>query len=392
MAVPPIALDSSGGYNRDNYMKKLIVSFAVLSVIALPVFAGAASVRGGENYTLPKSEVIDGNLYVAGANLTLSGDVKGDVLAVGGTITLKGSVAEDVAFAGGTLMIDGAVAGDVRLAGGTLVVSSQVGGDLALAGGTVRVVDGATVTGDVLVAGGTVVIDGNVTGDIRLTGGDVVINGAVGGSIFNYAERLVLGATAVVTGNLTNYVATEAVLETGAVVKGTVSNDVVIAPRDFRSMIAAAGTMNFLMFLIAGLICYWLFKNRSKQFVAHALAHFWKELLRGLILIIALPILAIALLISMVGVPFGVILLLAYVIIALLARVFAGVMLGGWINKVIFKKPDQVFTWQTVIGGNVVLLLLTFVPVIGSAVSFMFTLVAFGAFWGYLYRHFWVSR
>jgi cytoskeletal protein CcmA (bactofilin family) len=373
-------------------MKKLFVFFAVLSIVALPVFAGAASVRVGENYTLAKGEVVDGNFYAAGANLTLSGDVKGDVSAVGSIITLKGNISEDVALAGGTIMIDGVVADDARLAGGTIVVSGAVGGDLALAGGTVKVIDGATVAGDMLVAGGTVIIDGDVKGDIRLTGGNVTINGAVGGSILNYAEHLILGATAVVTGNLTNYVATEAVLETGAVVKGTVSNDVVVTPRDFRSMIAAAGTMNFLMFLFAGLICYWLFKNRSKQFTAHALAHFWKELLRGLILLVAVLILAIALLISVVGFPFGIVLLLTYVIIAVLARVFAGIMLGGWINKVIFKKPDQVLTWQTVIGGNVVLLLLSFVPVIGGIISFMFTMVAFGAFWGYLYRHFWANR
>ncbi|MDO8664116.1 MAG: hypothetical protein Q7K44_00980, partial [Candidatus Liptonbacteria bacterium] len=62
-------------------MKKIFIALAVVSVAALPVFAGASSVRVGENYTLAKSEVIDGNFYAAGANLVFAGDVKGDISA-----------------------------------------------------------------------------------------------------------------------------------------------------------------------------------------------------------------------------------------------------------------------------------------------------------------------
>ncbi|MDO8601665.1 MAG: hypothetical protein Q7R62_00830, partial [bacterium] len=357
-----------------------------------PVFAGASSVRVGENYTLAKSEVIDGNFYAAGANLVFAGDVKGDISAVGGTITLKGAVAEDVAFAGGTLVIDGPVADDVRLAGGTLTISSVIGGDVAVAGGTVRIIAGAKIAGDLLVAGGNVVIDGEVTGDVRLTGGRVTLTGSVGGDVWNNTEQLTLNSTAVVGGNLTNRSANEAVLESGAIVNGQITNVPVAQARGLRGMIAAAGAMGFLIFLFAGLICFWLFKNRSKQLVAHALAHFGKELLRGLIILIAVPIAVIILLISIIGAPIGFIILLIYIVMLILAKIFAGIMLGGWINRVIFKKPDQIFNWQTVIGGNVVLWALRFIPVVGGAVSFVFMLVALGAFWGYIHRHFWVNR
>lgn len=373
-------------------MKKLFTGIAIFATLVMPVFANAATVHMGENYSLAEDQIIEGNFYAAGAELMLLGDVRGDISAAGANVTLKGKVTEDVALVGGAVILDGIITGDVKLAGGDVTVSGTIGGDLLVGGGTVRIMSGASIGGDLLAAGGTVVFDGEVKGNMRLTGGDVMIIGTVGGSVWNYAERLTLSATAVVEGDFTNYSGTEPILTPGATIKGQIKNESAPAVNGLRGLVAASGVMGFLMFLVFGLICFWLFKNRSKQFVSHALAHFGKELLRGLILLIALPIFCIVLLVTIIGAPIGIVGLLIYIVMMMLARVFAGIMLGGWINKVIFKKPDQAFTWQTVIGGNVVLLLLGMLPGIGGIISFMFMLVAFGAFWGYLYRHFWANR
>lgn len=375
-----------------NTMKKLIASLTVLSVVALPVLAGAAAVQVGQNYSQTKGEVVSGNLYAAAGNLVFAGDTKGDLVAAGGEVTLKGSVGKDLLLAGGTLTLDGVIGDDARVAGGDVTISGTIKGDLVVAGGNFHLLTGATVGGDLLVAGGTVTIDGAVAHDIRIAGGQATLNGAVGGNVMSRSEHLVLGATAVVAGDLTSTAAQEAVIDPAAVVKGKTINTLSLEQHDFRNLVQAAGVVGFVMFIVAGLVCFWLFKNRSRQLVAHALAHLGKEFLRGILLLILLPILFIALCITLVGAPIGIMGILFYVIIVMLAKVFAGIMLGGWINKVVFKKPDQVFTWQTVIGGNVVLFALRFVPVLGGLVQFIFTVVAFGAFWGYLYRHFWVNR
>lgn len=374
-------------------MKKLITILAVLSVIAMPVFAGAASLRAGENYNLAKSETVEGNLYAAGANVLFAGDVKGDLVSAGGTITLKGSVAKDVLFAGGTITIDGTVGDDVRIAGGTVIISGAVKGDVAVAGGNVHLLEGSSVGGDLILAGGSVVVDGAIAHDIRSVGGNLLVNGAVGGMIESKSERLDIGASAVVAGDVVNKGMRGAVIDPAAVVKGKVVNELVVSePRSFKHMVATLGVMGFLMLLIAGLLCYWLFRNRSSQLVAHALAHFGGEFLRGILLLILLPVIFVILCVTLLGLPIGIMGLLFYVVVLMLAKVFSGIMLGGWINRVVFKKPEQVFTLQTVIGGSVVMLLLQLVPVLGGALSFIFTVLAFGAFWGYLYRHFWVNR
>ncbi len=374
-------------------MKKIITAFAVVSVMLMPVFAGAASFRAGENYNLAKDEVIDGNFYAAGANLLFAGEVKGDLVSAGGNLTLKGSVAKDILLAGGTIVLDGAVGDDARIAGGTVTISGAVKGDVAIAGGNLHLLSGSSVGGDLIIAGGSVIVDGDVAHDVHVVGGNLTLNGAVGGMVESKAEHLQLGPTAVIAGDVVNNGTSEAVVDPLAVVKGKVVNNLITTePRSFRHFIAAAGVMGFFMLLLAGLVCYWLFKNRSSQLVSHALAHFGKEFLRGILLIILLPILFIILCVTVVGAPIGIMGILFYVVMLILAKVFSGIMLGGWINRVIFKKPEQVFTLQTVIGGNVVMLLLKMVPVLGGAFSFVFTVLAFGAFWGYLYRHFWMNR
>lgn len=374
-------------------MKKLLVFFAAGSLLVVPVFAGAATLKAGENYTLAKGETIEGNFYAAGSNLTFTGNVKGDVSAAGGTLTLKGDVSDDVLFAGGTIIIDGSVSGDVRVVGGNVIVSGNIGGDLAVVAGTTRVNSGVIIGGDVLLAGGSVIFEAEVMGDVRLAGDVANFDGVVHGNLISDTERLTLGSKAIIEGDVINHSIKEVVLVEGAVIKGKLLNEPALGRgQGVRGMVAAVGVVGFFAFLLAGFVCFWLFRNRSTQLVAHALAHFGKEFLRGIICLIAIPIFALLLCITLVGAPIGIIGLLVYVGVIILAKVFAGVMLGGWINKVVFKKPDQIFTWQTVIGGNVILLVLQFVPILGGAVSFIFTLVAFGAFWGYIHRHFWVKR
>jgi len=369
-------------------MKKLLVLFAAVFFAALPAFAGAATLHAGEHYILAGEDGTSGDLYNAGSDALIEGVVQGDATLAGGTIVITGSVTQDVLAAGGTIKLGGKVTDDARLLGGDITISGSVAGDIAVVGGTVRVFPSAVIGGDLFAFGGTLIIEGQVSGDVRVIGGDVTINGSVGGSVVSYADRLTLGASAVVEGDLTNKSEQQPVLEAGAIVKGEMINEPApVQPRTLRSILAAAGAMGFLMFLFAGLLCFWFAKNKSSQFVAHSLAHFGKELLRGLILLIALPIAAVLLLVSLIGAPLGIILLLLCVLMFMLAKVFAGIMLGGWINRVIFKKPDQVFTWQTIIGGNVILMLLRLVPVVGHIIGTIFMLVAFGAFWGYAHRH-----
>jgi hypothetical protein len=94
----------------------------------------------------------------ARGNVTVAGVVEGDLAAIGGSVTITGKVEGDVAAIGGpvTLAQGGEVSGDVAAIGGPASISGRVLGDLAAVGGSIEMDSTAVVEGDVATVGGAV--------------------------------------------------------------------------------------------------------------------------------------------------------------------------------------------------------------------------------------------
>lgn len=86
----------------------------------------------------------------------------------------KGEVVHDVSVFGGSLDVYGAVTGDISLMGGSVRVheGARVMGDVEAAGGTLIVENGARIDGDVEMLGGSV-----KQGETAIIGGEVKTNG-----------------------------------------------------------------------------------------------------------------------------------------------------------------------------------------------------------------------
>src|SRR5436190_21802901 len=115
-------------------LKGLVIIGAIL-LIALTATAALADerlggkLRFGETVSVPSSETVDHDLYVAAGSATIDGKVNGDLVVTGGTVTVGGTVDGDLLVAGGTVNVGGSTKGDVRVAGGQLTVSGSVGED-----------------------------------------------------------------------------------------------------------------------------------------------------------------------------------------------------------------------------------------------------------------------
>jgi hypothetical protein len=164
----------------------LLAAFVLLLVVATLAFAEdrllGGKLRTGDTITVPATETVDGDLYLAGGSVTVDGTVNGDLVAFGGQVTINGSVTGDLMTAGGTVSITGAVDGDVRTAGGQVTVSGPVGEDMLIAGGQTTLASGATVGGDLIATGGTVSVGGAVNGNIEANAGTYSRGGTVGGT------------------------------------------------------------------------------------------------------------------------------------------------------------------------------------------------------------------
>ena len=174
-------------------MKKTLLRAAVVAVAVLLLVAATSLVLGkgillngklrtGDTVTVPAGETWDGDLYLAGGQVSVDGTVKGDLTAVGGQVAVNGNVTGDVLAAGGNVTVTGNVDGDVRIAGGQVSLEGAVTEDVLAAGGRVTIEGDASIGGDLIATGGQLTVAGSVAGSIEGSAGAYSRTGSVGGS------------------------------------------------------------------------------------------------------------------------------------------------------------------------------------------------------------------
>ena len=69
-----------------------------------------------------------------------------------------------------------------------------------------------------------------------------------------------------------------------------------------------------------------------------------------------------------------------------LSSVFAGIILGTWLIKVLTKRQEYVIDWKAIVVGVIVIKLLALIPFVGWLPKFIFFLIGLGALVKWLYR------
>ncbi len=372
-------------------MRSALASFAVLLLLILPLPAAAATFGAGEVYSLPAGESLMDDLYAAGGTVSVSGAVRGDVLTAGGSVSVSGAVEHDLMAAGGNVSLLGSVGDDARVAGGQVVVAGQVNDDLFVAGGVVHLLPGSRIGGDLVIGGGQVVLEGEVVGNVRIAGGAVTVNGIVAGALeAEVDETISVGPAARIGGAFTYRgpedaaVAAEATLG-GAVTRlpsrarGAEKTDVSAVAGVF----AGIGLLSFLLKLLGtlgtALVAVWLMRPGTQKLVADTAAAFWPTMLRGFATAILLPIGALVLVLTVVFSPIGGMLLAAFGLLVIAAKILSGILFGSWLAMVFRKQKKPTVTLGSAAVGTVLLAVLGLVPIVGWAFALVFWLAAFGA-------------
>lgn len=114
---------------------------------------------------------VEDSVILAGSNVRVDGAVGNDARLAGGTVSLNSSVADNAYLAGGTVSVpdEGSVANDLFVAGGQLNLLGDVGGNVRAAGSDISI--GGTVGGNVYARADRVRIPSTavIRGDLRYT-------------------------------------------------------------------------------------------------------------------------------------------------------------------------------------------------------------------------------
>jgi len=365
-------------------MKKNL--FLVLLLFAVPfAIALAAELKVGEQTSTSATETFTDDLYTAGGTVSNAANVTGDLVAVGGSVNITGSVSEDVFAGGGSVNVLGAVGDDLRVGGGNILVNSKVAGDLIVGGGQVTI-GGEGVGGDAVIGAGTLQINAPVSGDLRIGGGEVLINAPIGGNVYFRGDKLTLGSAAAIAGDLNYKSPKEAEIQDGARVLGT-TNYEPIERRVGAGAVkgAAIGALllifitKFLMTLAAALVLGLLFKRYMLNVVSSVSEKPLVELGRGFATVVLMPVAAIILFITVLGIPLGAITLLGFVVLVIFGSIVAPIFLGSLVYRWARKTLDYEVTWASILVGAVLYTLLTFIPVLGWLAKFALVLMVIGA-------------
>jgi len=346
----------------------------VIGLFLLPILmwvgvASAQSFRTGDNTMVTVDEVVDSSLYASGRTIDIAGEVKGDVFCAGQNVTVSGTVRGDVICAGQTLRISGKVEGDVRAAGQTVSIGGEVKGNVSAASQSFTLESKGKVGGDVAVGGDDAVLNGTVGRDVSLGSATVVVANTVGRNLKASTENLTLSERAVVGGDLTYTSKNDATVTGGARVKGTTHR---YEPQqenrsDYGKVFGFGfGTALYvvLSLLLVALALALLFPHALHDVSGLAAAAPLKTFLVGLGASFGVPVIIVGLMVSVIGIPLGLLVLLSWLLVLFLAGPFFGYYLGRLIWRT-QKHPVLIM-----LVGSLLVLVAYLVPILG-AVTFM---------------------
>lgn len=365
-------------------MKKIVfILLAAFLLIPLLLFVHAQTVSGGKNIDLPQNKIVDENYFTAGSNVTVSGTVNGDAYVAGGNVLFDGVVNGDLFVGGGNVTIAGVVNGSVRAAGGQIHVSGKIEGNATILGGSITVVNNTTIGKSLVAAGGQITSMAPVGTSATLAGGVITVGNTVNGNLLVAGNQIVLSPRAQIEGNMTYYSENKADIQSGAVVKGGVNfhkTQYSAKLQKNAENARAFGMVLRIIGLITAFIIGSLFILMFPRFMQKAADQFnespWKTLLAGFGMLVLAPIMVVLLFVTLIGIPFALLLLVGYVIYLYVAQIFTGLFVGQKITEWLKLSQSQ---YLSLLIGLLAITLISFLPVLGGIAGFFVLIGGMGA-------------
>jgi cytoskeletal protein CcmA (bactofilin family) len=345
-------------------MKK-ILSLLSLSFLLIPALVSAATFNSNDIVSVTND--LNDDFYAAGNRITVDSKVNGDIVAAGREINTNGEVAGDITAAAETITISGPIKDDVRVAGRHISINTTVGDDVFATGQDIELSD-TTVNGDVYAAGQNIIISGTIKGTVRAAG-----------------ETIQIQPGTHIKGNLLTYGNNEPVLGKDVVIDGTRQHHMSQASTETTQSMLLSWLKGVITWFILGSILLYLFPRFTAVVVTAPSRYFGLASLTGAIwLLLFLPV-SIVLLISGIGIPAALILILLTIALYIVASGYSVLLLGSWVLQR-FSKDTVAISWQHILLGAVLYKSILFIPGLGAAFILLITLLMLGSILVTLWR------
>lgn len=376
------------------------VLLALLLVLTLAP-AAFAEVEFGEDSI---SGEHDATVFLAGSDPTSTAKVKGILFSAGNTVSVDGE-SEYAFIAGMSAALNGDVGRDAFIAGNNVGISGNVARDLYAAGNLVNI--RGTVGRDIFVGGKTVSLGGEIGGNVYLSADNIQLADdlRIGGTLrFNESAKVtgpkeLLDAAVIYADNTQPEpevqpeaaaqpeagTQSESTPEPGITITYNGSSEFSASTEPAREKNLIVSRLKSFLFTYIGLLLVayfflWLTPLWENQDSKYAGADFGKYAATfgiGFAVLIVVPIAAIILMITGIGVRPAFVMLFVYIAALVAAPVFLGFVLGSLLWRRAFKRPCNY--WAELAIGILAARVLVLLPFVSFAVRLVSTCFGLGS-------------
>ena len=369
---------------------RLLLILCFMLFLTIPVSAKAFIVKTGDSIYIAKDQTIEGNLYAAGANITVDGTVTGDVICAGQTVNINGIVEGDVICAGQSVNINGPINGSVRVAGNSININSQVSHNAMAFGAAVNLGTEASVGWDMLIGAATGEIRGKVGRDLYGGVASAVIAGEIGKDVRLKIDNqksdksgLIIIDGATIGGNIIYTDKAEASIANNAAIAGEITHNLPKIRKEKTITVWAWGRLySIFSALVVGLVLISLWHNQIKKLTDKMLDKVGPSIGWGVIVMFLTPIIAIVLLITLIGAPLAFILIGVWLIALFISKILVGILVGRNLLEKFWKKQKNSLIFAMVI-GIIISWIIFSIPVIGWLICLVAMWWGLGGIWLY---------
>jgi hypothetical protein len=351
--------------------KRLWLALGVLAAVCLLTAIGPRALawtqfRSGNAATVAKGEVVDNTVFMGGRNVDIAGTVNGDVICGAQNLNISGTVTGDVICGAQTINISGHVEGNIRIGGQTVNFNGTVDKNATIGAQTINTDSKSMVGGDADFAGSNLNLSGNIGRDLAVAGSNVNLSGEVGRDIKSAVQDMTIAGGAKVGGGIDYTSKNKVNISGGATVAGSVTQHIPKEKtRSYPRMAFFSGIFVLILgavLLIAALILTALFPQFVHSVSSQAVKRPLRVFLTGFVASIVVPVVAVLLMISVIGIPLAILLILTWILIALTSGLFTAYYIG----RSVWRRQHNPLL--IVLAGGLLLLILFIIPFLGCVV------------------------
>ena len=374
-------------------LARLCLALTILAALLVPATrARAADPQVGQT-VVQSGPAVASDLYAFGGGVDIQADVQGDLVAAGGRVVTAGRVQGDLIVAAGSVDLGGTVNRNVRGAGGAVTISGHVGRNLNVGGGTVVLTPDAVIDGHARLVGGEIRMAGKVASKLYAAAAVIVLGGEVQGDVELVAQEIEVLPTARIKGTLTYWSPRDATIDRQAKIQGGVIHNLPELPRALTRTGTALVTVSRLLFMagliVTGVALYLIFPGFT-TLAAHTIGTDpLRSLGIGFFLVVGMPVIAILTMLTILGIPLGLLLFVFYFAALLVGFLITAFFLGDVGSRSFLRegRRSRLTRVLWLILALAVLALANQVPYLGGTLMAAAVLLGSGAMSLQIWRH-----